>query len=60
MKETFERIAIDTMITRPLLRGRKSYQHVLYVTMLPNTPKPYVPLRCTDAHRVAEKLIVFF
>ena len=58
MKEPFERIAID--MVGPLPRSRKGYQYVLvicdYATRYPET----VPLRTTDAHKVAEELIVFF
>ena len=49
MKELFERIAID--IVGPLPRSHKGYQYV--------HPEA-IPLRCTDAHQVAEELIVFF
>ena len=58
MKELFERVAID--IVGPLPRNRKGYQYVLvicdYATRYPES----LPLRCTDAHRVAEELIVFY
>ena len=58
MKEPFERIAID--IVGPLPRSRKGYQYVLVICDYATRYPEAIPLRCTDAHRVAEELIVFF
>ena len=58
MKEPFERIAIDTV--GPLPRSHIRYQYVLVICDYATSHPESLPLRCTDAHRVAEKLIVFF
>ena len=58
MKEPFERIAID--MVGPLPRSRKGYQYVLVICDYATRYPEAVPLRTTDAHKVAEELIVFF
>ena len=58
MKEPFERIAID--IVGPLLRSRNGYQYVLVICDYATRYPEAMPLQCTDAHRVAEELIVLF
>ena len=57
MKEPFERIAIN--IVGPLPRSRKGYQYVLVICDYATRYPEAICLQCTDAHRVAEELIVF-
>ena len=42
------------------LRSCKGYQHVLVICDYATRYPEAIPLRCTDTHRVAEELIVFF
>ena len=57
MKEPSERIAID--IVGPLPCSHKDYHYVLGICDYVNRYPEAIPLHCTDAHRVAEELIVF-
>ena len=54
MKEAFERTAID--IIGPLPRGHKGYQ---YVVVICDYSARYPEAIRTNAHQVAEELIVF-
>ena len=58
MKEPFERIAIDIVGLLPC--SPKGYQYVLVICDYAARYPEAISLRCTDAHCVAEELIVFF